>query len=52
MDACVRLLRVFIVLYTDGGLAKGSSPIQGVLSNVYMIKKLKAAKAQKRAVES
>jgi hypothetical protein len=41
MDVCVRLFCVWFVLCVGSGLAKGWSPVQGVLPIVYKIKKLK-----------
>jgi hypothetical protein len=40
MDVCLQLFCVFVVLYAGSGLATGSSPVQGVLPNVYKIKEL------------
>jgi hypothetical protein len=42
MDSCVRLFCVCVVLCVGSGHATGSSPVQGVLPNVYRIKKLKS----------
>jgi hypothetical protein len=54
MDVCMRLFCVYAVLSVGSGLAKGWSPVQGVLSTVYRFKKLKSVKIQKgcRAIES
>jgi hypothetical protein len=41
MDVCVYLFSVFVGLCVGSGLATGWSPVQGVLSTVYTIKKLK-----------
>jgi hypothetical protein len=41
MDVCVHLFCVCIALCVGSGLAKGSSPAQGVLPTVCAIKKLK-----------
>jgi hypothetical protein len=41
MDVCVRLFCVCVVLYVGSGLATDWSLVQGVLSTVYRIKKLK-----------
>jgi hypothetical protein len=41
MNVCVRLFCISVVLYTGRDLAKGCSPIQGVLPTVYKIKKMK-----------
>jgi hypothetical protein len=52
MEVCVLLFCVYVVRCVGRGLATGWSPVQGVLPNVYRIRKLKkAAKAQQRAVE-
>jgi hypothetical protein len=50
MNVCVRLFCVYVVLCVGSGLATDWSPVQGVISTVYMIKKLKkAAKFQQKA---
>jgi hypothetical protein len=52
MDVSVRLFYVCVVLCLGSGLAMGSSGVQGVLSTVYRIKKLKKGpRSNKRAVE-
>jgi hypothetical protein len=52
MDVCLRLFCLYVVLCVGKGLARGWSPIQGVLPTVYRVKKLKkVAKAQQMAVE-
>jgi hypothetical protein len=55
MDVCmyVDLFCVCTAMCVGSGLAKGWSPTQGALPNVYRIMKLKnAARAQQRAVVS
>jgi hypothetical protein len=47
MDVCVRLFYVCVVLYVGSVLATGLSPVQGVLSTVYRIKKLKSGQGPK-----
>jgi hypothetical protein len=51
IGVCVRLFCVYVVLCVDGGLAKGWSPVQGVLPTVYRMKKLKKRPKPQRAVE-
>jgi hypothetical protein len=46
MDVCVRLFCVCAVLWVGKGLAKGWSPVEGVVPTVYRIKKLKKASGQ------
>jgi hypothetical protein len=41
IDVCVRLYCVCVVLCVGTGLAKGWSPVQGVLQTVYRINKVK-----------
>jgi hypothetical protein len=41
IDVCVRLFCVCAVLCVGSGRATGSSPVQGILPNVYGIKKLR-----------
>jgi hypothetical protein len=49
MDVCVPLCCVCVVLGVGSGLATGWSPVQGVLSTVNRIKKLKRAQGPKRS---
>jgi hypothetical protein len=42
MDVCVRLFCVCVVVCVGSCLATGWSPVQGVLLDVYRIKKLKS----------
>jgi hypothetical protein len=49
MDVCVRLFCVCVVMCVGSGLVTGWSPVQGVLPNVYRIKKVKkASKVQQK----
>jgi hypothetical protein len=53
MDVCLPLFYVCVVLCIGSGLATGWSPVQGVLLNVYRIKKLKKRpRSNKRTVQS
>jgi hypothetical protein len=40
IDICMRLFYVCVILYVGSGLATGWSPVQGVLPNLYRMKKL------------
>jgi hypothetical protein len=40
MHVCVRLFCVCVVLCVGGGLATGLPPVQGVLPNLYTIRKI------------
>jgi hypothetical protein len=52
MDICLRLTCVCVVLFVGSCLATGWCPVQGVLPNVYRIKKLKKRPmSKKRTVE-
>jgi hypothetical protein len=53
MDVCVNLFCVCVVLCVGSGLAKGWSPVQGVLSTVYRLRNWKLAKVHKgwRAID-
>jgi hypothetical protein len=52
LDVCVCIYSVSVVLCVGSGLARGWSPVQGVLPHVYKIKKLKKRpRTNKRAVE-
>jgi hypothetical protein len=47
MDVCVRLFRVYVVLYVGSGLVSSWSNVQGVLPTVYRLRNLKTAKVQR-----
>jgi hypothetical protein len=52
MNVCVRIFCVSFVMCVGSDLAMGWSPVQGVLPNVYRIKKLKRrTRSKKRTVE-
>jgi hypothetical protein len=48
MDACVRLFCVCVVLCVGSGLATDWFPVQGVVLNVYRIKKLKSGQGPRK----
>jgi hypothetical protein len=48
INVCVRLFCVCVVLYVGSGLATDCSPVQGVLPNVYRIKKRKSRPRSKK----
>jgi hypothetical protein len=53
MDVCVRLFSVCVVLCVGSGLAKGWSPVQGVLPTMYRLRNWKSGQGPKgcRAIE-